>query len=82
MSTLNQGIARRISLRVPPLAIQSKIVASLTVYDELIQDNRLRIRLLEKLAEDIYREWFVRLLAFPAVRVSRFTKVCHKVGRE
>ena len=61
MSTLNQGIARRISLRIPGSDSQGKITAILSAYDELIQSNKRRIALLEKLAEEIYREWFVRL---------------------
>ena len=44
----------------------------LSAYDELIENNQRRIGLLEKLAEEIYREWFVRL-RFPGhekVKVS------------
>lgn len=52
---------RRISFPLPPLAEQQKIAAILTAYDDLIENNRQRITLLEKMAEEIYREWFVRL---------------------
>ncbi len=48
-------------LPLPPLEIQKKIVAILSAYDELIENNKRRIALLEKMAEEIYREWFVRL---------------------
>jgi type I restriction enzyme S subunit len=61
MSTLNQGIVRRIALRVPRIEVQNKIAAILSAYDESIENNQRRIALLEKLAEEIYREWFVRL---------------------
>lgn len=47
-------------LRPKPEA-QRKIAAILSAYDELIEVNRRRIGLLEKLAEELYREWFVRL---------------------
>jgi type I restriction enzyme, S subunit len=47
-------------LRIPELPIQRKIAAILSAYDELIESNKRRIALLEKLAEEIYREWFVR----------------------
>ena len=60
MSTLNQGIVRRIALRVPRVEVQNKIAAILSAYDELIASNKRRIALLEKLAEEIYREWFIR----------------------
>ena len=46
---------------VLPLATQQKIAAILSTYDDLIANNQRRITLLERMAEDIYREWFVRL---------------------
>ena len=52
---------------MPPLDAQKKIAAILSAYDELIENNQRRIALLEKMAEEIYREWFVRFvrLRFP-----------------
>ncbi len=52
-------------LRIPKISVQRKIAAILSTYDELIQNNKRRIALLEKLAEEIYREWFVRF-RFPS----------------
>jgi type I restriction enzyme S subunit len=46
---------------LPPFVTQQKIAAILSAYDELIENNKRRIALLEKMAEEIYREWFVRL---------------------
>ncbi len=46
---------------VPTLETQQKIAAILSAYDDLIANNQRRITLLERMAEDIYREWFVRL---------------------
>ena len=40
---------------------QKKIAAILSAYDDLIENNKCRIVLLEKMTEEIYREWFVRL---------------------
>ena len=48
-------------LQIPELPKQRKIAAILSAYDELIENNKRRIALLEKLAEEVYREWFVRL---------------------
>ena len=48
-------------LDVPELPIQKKIAAILSAYDDLIENNQRRIALLEKMAEELYREWFVRL---------------------
>lgn len=46
---------------LPPTYVQQKIAAILSAYDDLIENNQRRIVLLEKMAEEIYREWFVRL---------------------
>src|SRR5262249_32386442 len=48
-------------LQIPDLPVQRQIAAILSAYDELIENNKRRIALLEKMAEEIYREWFVRL---------------------
>lgn len=61
MSSLNQDILRRLTFPAPALATQQKIAAILSTYDDLIANNQRRITLLERMAEDIYREWFVRL---------------------
>lgn len=44
---------------VPPLETQCKITAILSAYDDLIENNNKRIKLLEQAAHDLYREWFV-----------------------
>lgn len=45
---------------VPDLTTQSRIVDILSAYDDLIENNRRRIQLLEESARLLYREWFVR----------------------
>ena len=42
------------------LPIQQKIASILSSYDRLIENNTRRIRLLEQMAENLYKEWFVR----------------------
>jgi type I restriction enzyme, S subunit len=64
---------KRISIPIPPLSIQKKIAAVLSAYDDLIENNDRRIALLEKMAEEIYREWFVRL-RFPGFDRATFHK--------
>ncbi len=60
--TLNRNHLHKITVRFPSeLATQQKIAAILSTYDDLIANNQRRITLLERMAEDIYREWFVRL---------------------
>ena len=39
---------------------QQKISSILSAYDRLIENNTRRIRLLEQMAENLYKEWFVR----------------------
>lgn len=60
-------------LSIPELLQQRKIAAILTAYDDLIEVNKRRVALLEKMAEEIYREWFVRL-RFPGHQHTRFVK--------
>jgi type I restriction enzyme S subunit len=61
ISNLNQDILRRLELHLPPLAIQRKISAILSAYDDLIENNNGRIKLLGEMVQRIYREWFVDL---------------------
>ena len=42
------------------LNVQHRIASILSTYDSLIENNTKRIRLLEKMAENLYKEWFVR----------------------
>jgi type I restriction enzyme S subunit len=43
----------------PPLPTQHKIAAILSAYDDLIENNTRRIKILEEMAQSLYREWFV-----------------------
>ncbi|MDB4353974.1 restriction endonuclease subunit S [Akkermansiaceae bacterium] len=56
-----------------PFVVQRKIAAILTAYDDLIATNKRRIALLEKMAEELYREWFVRM-RFPGHQNTKFIK--------
>ncbi len=70
MASLNHDIIRRIPLSVPAPDIQRRIVDFLAVYDDLIENNRRRMVLLEEAARLLYREWFVRL-RFPGHEHTR-----------
>lgn len=50
----------RLKMEMPPLPIQQKIASILSTYDSLIENNTKRIKLLEQMAENLYKEWFVR----------------------
>lgn len=58
--TLNRNHLHKIKVIAPAPKEQEKIAAVLAVYDDLIANNQRRIALLESMAEEIYREWFVR----------------------
>jgi type I restriction enzyme S subunit len=60
MASLNQDIIERIELPLPLLTIQRKITAILSAYDDLIENNLRRIKILEEMAQNLYREWFVK----------------------
>lgn len=60
-------------LNVPDKHIQRKISATLSAYDEVIENNRRRIELLERMAEELYLEWFVRF-RFPGYQQAKFEK--------
>ena len=45
----------------PPIEVQTEVVNLLSPYDDLIENNRRRMALLEDSARLLYREWFVRL---------------------
>jgi type I restriction enzyme S subunit len=73
MASLNQDIVKRITIPLPDFPTQRKIAAILTAYDDLIEVNKRGIALLEKMAEELYREWFVRM-RFPGHQNTKFVK--------
>ncbi|MCD4807644.1 MAG: restriction endonuclease subunit S [Methanococcoides sp.] len=52
--------AEKLILLLPPLLTQHKIGAILSAYDDLIENNSRRIKILEEMAQALYREWFVK----------------------
>jgi type I restriction enzyme S subunit len=58
---INLGILRGLPVPLPPLDVQKHIARSICTYDDLIDNNRRRMALLEDSARQLYREWFVRL---------------------
>ncbi|MGB9939084.1 restriction endonuclease subunit S [Methanosarcina sp.] len=60
MASLNQDIISRISICLPRIEIQHKIAAILSAYDDLIENNTRRIKILEEMSQTIYNEWFVK----------------------
>ncbi|EOV0103709.1 restriction endonuclease subunit S [Vibrio vulnificus] len=71
--TLNRNHIHKIKVLFPENHIQDKVAAILSAYDDLIENNKRRITALENMAEEIYREWFVRF-RFPGYQTAEFEK--------
>jgi len=61
MLNLSAGIVAAMPVRYPAINVQKAIARTLSTYDDLIDNNRRRMALLEDSARQLYREWFVRL---------------------
>ena len=58
---INLTILGNFKVPVPPVKTQQAIASILSAHDDLIENNRRRIQLLEQAARLLYQEWFVRL---------------------
>ncbi len=58
---VNKTIIENLEIEIPSLTTQRKIASILSAYDDLIENNTRRIRILEEMAQSIYREWFINL---------------------
>jgi len=67
---LTMGLLTNLELSVPDLPTQRKIAGILSAYDDLIENNLRRIRILEEMAQSLYREWFVHF-RFPGHESTR-----------
>jgi len=59
--SLNRNFVYGVRIRYPDRLQQERIASTLEAYDDLIENNRRRIHLLEQSARLLYREWFVHL---------------------
>ena len=58
---VNMPTIRNLKLSLPPLATQHRIATILSRYDSLIENYQKQIKLLEEVAQRLYKEWFVDL---------------------
>ncbi len=68
---VTQTVLKQVEAFCPPLPTQRKIAAILSAYDDLIENNLRRIKILEEMAQNLYREWFVKF-RFPGHEQARF----------
>jgi len=68
---LTKGMIENFDIPLPDLLTQKRIAGVLSAYDDLIENNRRRIALLEEAARLLYREWFVHF-RFPNHENTKF----------
>lgn len=59
--TISLSSLQNLTINLPDLPTQHRIASILSAYDDLIENNRRQIKLLEEAAQRLYREWFVEL---------------------
>jgi type I restriction enzyme S subunit len=55
----NIGVAKDMEVSLPPIEVQRRVSSILSTYNNLIGNNARRIKVLEEMAQMLYREWFV-----------------------
>lgn len=71
-ASLNDEMISRLKIRYPKSKdAQAEIGKVLMNYDKLIEVNNKRIKVLEQMAENLYKEWFVRF-RFPGHETTEF----------
>jgi len=65
------GPLKRLTIPLPAIDVQRKIAGILSAYDDLIENNLCRIKILEEMAQSLYREWFVHF-RFPGHESAKF----------
>jgi len=60
ITNISQSSLASLEINLPPLLSQRRIASILSAYDDLIENNLRRIKILEEMAQNLYREWFVK----------------------
>ncbi len=67
-----------VKVKIPQFSVQQHIASILSTYDDLIENNTRRIKILEEMAKLIYHEWFVEFKA-PGAKLRKATAEEKKV---
>ena len=70
----------RLKIKAPEVSEQRKIGSILAAYDDLIENNEKRIRILEEMAQRLYTEWFVKF-KFPGHEKTRMVDSGTEFGK-
>lgn len=73
IQNINTDIMKNMPIKLPNPDTQQKIAKILSNYDDLIENNNKRIKILEEMAQEIYKEWFVDF-KFPGYESVTFKK--------
>lgn len=67
---VNNDVFNHLVVKIPSLSIQNRIAEILSRYDSLIENYQKQIKLLEEVAQRLYKEWFIDL-RFPGYENTR-----------
>ncbi len=76
--TITLSALRNLEIPLPPLPVQRRIADVLSAYDDLIENNRRRIAILEETARLAYRKWFG---GAEQGRAATLGEICREVRR-
>lgn len=69
--SMTQKAYNKIKINLPDKETQKTLGEAIKAYDDLIENNNKRIAILEQMAENLYKEWFVRF-RFPGYETAKF----------
>jgi type I restriction enzyme, S subunit len=70
---INLETFKSLVIRLPPIPIQRSISSLLGTIDDLIENNRRRVEVLEEMVRAIYKEWFV-YFRYPGLKTAKFVE--------
>jgi len=76
--SLNRNYVYQVPVHLPPSPVQRQIAGILAPYDDFVENNTKRIKILEEMAGSLYHEWFVNF-RFPGHKRTKF--INSKLGR-
>ena len=72
---LNKSVFCELKVKLPDISVQKRIADVLSAYDNLIENNQQRIRVLEEMVRTLYRGWFIHE-NYPAKKETLGSRPC------